>query len=307
MILSIGEILVDLIGSNDNGVTCYKAFAGGAPYNVACGIAKLGGKSSFLGKVGNDLQGDFLYRHSLNQRFVRNLIVKDDDFNTTLAFVKLDENGERDFCFHRKNTADYQLNLDEYDSDIIDDYKIIHVGSLMLSEEKGRLFARNIFDLAHKKNKIVSFDVNFRDDIYKDSNTAVEIYREFIDKADIIKFSKEELEMFSFGEKLEDKLRNLAKKDQLICVTLGATGSAYYFNGAFNIIESVKVKPIDTTGAGDAFFAGVLKQLDENEKLDEITLDKIFKYANVCGALTTLGYGAIDAFPNEESIKEALK
>lgn len=308
MILSIGEILVDMIGFEKNGVVSYTAYAGGAPYNVACGISRLYGDIAFLGKVGDDLQGTFLYEHSLHQHFVANHIQKDHTHNTTLAFVKIDENGERDFSFHRIGTADYQFQDRDVDMSFLEPFHIIHVGSLMISEPKGMKFAKNVFRLSKKCHKIISFDVNFRSDIFKNQEEAIQKYQYFIHHADIVKYSKEELLMFAHVQDVKQALQMVSRKHQLICVTLGSEGSAYYLDGLFGVVPSISVHPKDTTGAGDAFFAGLLHRLDTLrwEELDAKKLNEIFYFANVCGALTTLNYGAIDAFPTLKKIHEVV-
>ncbi len=309
MILSIGEILVDMIGFEKNGVVSYNAYAGGAPYNVACGIARLNGDVSFLGKVGNDLQGSFLYNHSQKQHFINNYLMKDDKHNTTIAFVRIDENGERDFSFHRIGTADYQFQENDVDLPFLKPFHIIHVGSLMINEPKGMRFAKRVFHLSKESQKIISFDVNFRSDIFKNRKEAIGKYQYFIRHADIVKYSKEELLMFANVDDLKQALQIMAHKHQLICVTLGSEGSAYYLDGLFGIVPSISLQPKDTTGAGDAFLAGLLSRLDtlRLEELDAQKLDEIFYFANICGALTTLNYGAIDAFPNPERVLEVVR
>ena len=133
MILSVGEILVDMIGEATPSGFIYQRKAGGAPFNVACTISKLKGNISFVGCVGDDLIGQFLTNVATEQKFENLILRVDPKRNTTLAFVELDENGERSFCFYRQNTADYMLP--EIDADLLKKTNIIHVGSLMLSTE----------------------------------------------------------------------------------------------------------------------------------------------------------------------------
>ena len=142
MILCVGEILADLIANDNDGIVSYEKRAGGAPFNVACTIAKLGGEVSFAGNVGDDLIGKFLYDYAKTQNLKNNLINIDSKHNTTLAFVDLDSNGERSFCFYRKNTADYHLF--DIDEQIIKSSNIIHIGSLMLSELEDLIICSSI-------------------------------------------------------------------------------------------------------------------------------------------------------------------
>ena len=299
MILCVGEILVDMIAQDNNGSISYLRKAGGAPFNVACAISKFGIDSSFVGSVGDDTIGTFLCNFIKNQNLKSYLVEKNNDRNTTLAFVDLDEFGERSFCFYRKNTADYILpNITD---DMLEEANIIHIGSLMLSHTEGVDYAKKLISRAHQKNKLVSFDVNFRTDIFANLEQAVKVYTEIIELADIVKFSEEELEIFSYS--YANSL-----KDKLICISMGKNGSQYIYNDLKNDVLSIKVKPVDTTGAGDAFYAGVLSQiacLNKSQWTKE-KLDYAFLFGNICGALNTLGKGAIDNLPTKEEVLEYM-
>ena len=299
MILCVGEILVDMIAQDNNGTISYLRKAGGAPFNVACAISKYGIDSSFVGSVGDDTIGAFLCSFIKKQNLKSHLVEKNKDRNTTLAFVDLDEFGERSFCFYRKNTADYILP--EIGDEMLEVASIVHVGSLMLSHDEGVSYAKNLISKAHEKNKIVSFDVNFRTDIFVDMTKAVSVYKDIIELADIVKFSEEELEIFGV-----DYVNSL--KDKLICISIGKDGSQYIYNDLKNNVSSIKVQPVDTTGAGDAFYAGVLSQIADLNKTEwtKEKLDYAFLFGNICGALNTLGKGAIDNLPTKEEVLERM-
>ena len=300
MILSVGEILVDMIGAEKDGVFCYERKAGGAPFNVACAAAKIGAKSAFVGCVGDDTVGNFLEKFVAERGLAHAYVKKDTTVNTTLAFVELDKSGERSFCFYRKNTADYRLP--EIPSELFDEATIVHIGSLMLSEKQGEEYALCLAQRAKSAGKLVSFDVNFRDDIFRDTCAAVAVYKKLIEAADIVKFSEDETEIFSeaFVESLTDKL---------VCISLGANGSRWQYQGKTKSVESISVKPVDTTGAGDAFYAGVLSKIDGTPRKEwtEELFDYAFRFGNICGALNTQGRGAIDALPDEKTVQSYLK
>ena len=301
MVLCIGEILADLIGEYNGENVKYERFVGGAPLNVACGIKNLEGNVGFIGSVGNDIIGNFLYEYCLTKGFKYLDIKLDSEHNTTLAFVENDSNGERSFCFFRQNTADYQIDYSRLN--VISKANIVHVGSLMLREKVGRDLAHKIMDIAKANGKLVSFDINFRDDIYNSTEEAKEIYLEYIKRADILKFSEDEVELFT-GHSDLSSLNEVVRPDQLVFVTLGSKGSYYQYQELKNIVESIKIKPVDTTGAGDAFYACVLRYLDEL-KLQTITDDvfvKILKKANRCGALACGKKGALSALPTLEEL-----
>ncbi|MBQ8294947.1 MAG: carbohydrate kinase [Clostridia bacterium] len=299
MILSVGEILVDMIGGEKDGTFFYERKAGGAPFNVACAAAKFGAESGFVGCVGDDTVGTFLEKFVNQQNLAYAYVKRNGEVNTTLAFVELDASGERSFCFYRKNTADYRMP--EVPDDLFDKATIVHIGSLMLSEKQGVNYACDLAERAKKAGKLVSFDVNFRDDIFRDTQAAVAVYKQLIEKADIVKFSEEETEIFT--QKYVDGLT-----DKLVCISLGAQGSRWCYRGETGNVGSIKVSPVDTTGAGDAFYAGVLSQLDGISKADwqKTTLEQALRFGNVCGALNTLGRGAIDHLPDLETVKQYL-
>ena len=301
MILCIGEILADLIGEYNGENVKYERFVGGAPLNVACGIKNLEGAVGFIGSVGDDIFGIFLYEYCLTKGFEFLDVRLDSEHNTTLAFVENDPNGERSFCFFRQNTADYQIDYSRLN--IIADANIVHVGSLMLREQIGRELAHKIMDIAKENGKLISFDINFRDDIYNSTEEANEIYFQYIKRADILKFSEDEVELFTGSSDLSS-LNDLVHPDQLVFVTLGSKGSYYQYKDLKNIVESIKVKPVDTTGAGDAFYACVLRYLDELQlsSLNDEIIVEILKKANRCGALACGKKGALSALPTLEEL-----
>lgn len=300
MILCIGEILADMIGTVKDGSVFYERKAGGAPFNVACAAKKFGAEVKFAGSVGSDIIGDFLLNFAKNRGLDGLLINRNDSRNTTLAFVEIDEKGERSFCFYRKNTADFILP-DISDAELAK-ADIVHIGSLMLSEKEGAEYAENIAKRAGKQGKLVSFDINFRTDIFKDKQSAIEVYKKIINYADIVKFSEDEVEVFT-----ESYIQN-ELGEKLVCISLGANGSEWRYKGKANRAPSIKVKPVDTTGAGDAFYGGILSRLDKIKQTQwtKDTLDEVFAFANVCGALNTLGRGAIDCLPDLQTVNGML-
>ena len=296
MILCVGEILADMIGGVRDGGYVYERKAGGAPFNVACAAKRFGARVGFAGSVGDDLIGAFLEDFAQKRGLDRLILNRDPERNTTLAFVQLDEKGERSFCFYRKNTADY--HLPEIGDSLLREADIVQIGSLMLSEETGRKYAQGLAVRVHALGKSVSFDVNFRTDIFRDMESALAVYREIIRLADIVKFSEDEVEIFG-----KEYLETLS--DKLVCVTLGGEGSEWRRAGKQARVPAIAVKPVDTTGAGDAFYAGFLSRLDSVRKEDwtDGFLSDALLFGNICGALNTLGKGAIDALPSLEQVK----
>lgn len=305
MLVCIGEILIDLIGESDGNGVAFRRFVGGAPFNVACAAKNMGGKVGFAGNVGNDLFGKFLAEFANDRGFEYADVSVDNEHNTTLAVVQLDETGERKFCFIRKNAADYFITKKQVEK-AVKTADTICLGTLMLSEPQGIEIADYTVELAKTYGKRLCIDVNYRDDIYGDKNP-VPIYKKYIEAADVVKFSEDELAMFAKGNTLEDKMLSMAGKDKLVCVTLGKDGSAFAYNGEVRRVGSIKVKTVDTTGAGDAFYGCLLAQIDGKAlaKLTMTEIEKMFYAANKCGAIATTKRGAIDALPTFGEVFDA--
>lgn len=291
MILSIGEILGDMIGNSNNNTLNFKLFCGGAPFNVAVNAKNAGANVGFIGKVGKDVVGKFLLAEAKKANFDNLDIQIDSVRNTTLAFVTL-KDGERDFAFNRHDTADFNVEFDQIDFSKYENLNIIHLGSLMLSEERGKEFARKVVAKARELKVKLSFDVNFRMDTYKDFEDAKNAYDYFIKSADIVKFSEDELTLYTGIDNQIDAIKSIYQENQLFVLTLGSKGSLYYYNGEMGQIPTKEIKPIDTTGAGDAFFGTLLAQLEDKEYTRENVESALVK-ANQAGAETTQFLGAV--------------
>ena len=288
-----------MIGEEKNGITTYERKAGGAPFNVACALNKFGREVKFVGNVGDDLIGRFLIKYAADLGMDTTYIHKSAERNTTLAFVELNEEGERSFCFYRKNTADYFMP--EVSDELIGFADTVCIGSLMMSDANAVEYALDIIARAHAAGKTVAFDVNYRTDIYKDTESAVRTYKRILEAADIVKLSEDEVEIFT-----EEYVGALS--DKLVLVTLGKEGSEWRYGGRKNRVSTIKVVPVDTTGAGDAFFAGALSVLDRNvgNPLTDELLDEALRFGNIAGALNTTGRGAIDNLPDLETVNKYL-
>lgn len=293
MILSVGEILADMIGQKVDGVTTFKAFCGGAPFNLAVNAKQSGAKVGFVGRVGNDVIGRFVLCEAQKAHLERLDIQIDVERNTTIAFVTLTD-GERDFAFNRHDTADFNIDFDDIDFESYENLEIVHLGSLMLSEQKGREFAEKIANKASELGAKLSFDMNFRKDIYKNFEDAKRAYAPFVERADIIKFSDDELADYTGISDMDEAAKSVLKKDKLLLVTLGKSGSAYYYNDLKGIVPSISgVKCVDTTGAGDAFFGAFLTNI-EGKELTKENIVYAMQQGNIKGAKTTEFYGAIE-------------
>ena len=302
MVLSIGEILVDIFIDGDK----KDVFPGGAPFNLAANISHFDGNTSFYGAVGNDEYGHFLLNFA-KKKLPTALIEVKDDRDTTQAIVALD-NGERSFKFVRDRGADYLLDikqLGKYDLSMI---SIVHIGSLMLSYPEGREFFYQACQYIKNKSQcLISFDVNYRDDIFENEETAKKIFIDAIKYADIVKFTEEELELLSNQKDVLEGLKTLLNPRQVAVVTLGKDGSIFYSKDKYIKVSTYPLTPVDTTGAGDAFYSYFLYSLDKGlDMSDDKAIINVLKRANVAGGLATQKKGAIDIVPSNKEIDEFL-
>lgn len=291
MILVIGEILADMIGKDSDGKLDLAAYVGGAPFNVAVNAKQAGAKVGFIGRVGSDPLGAFLKRNAARANLDYLDVQTDPVRNTTIAFVTLTD-GERDFAFLRNGTADYFIDVKNLDLNAFSNLNVVHLGSLMLSESEGVVLANDIAEKAKAANKLLSFDVNFRTDLYQDFDAAKKAYAPFIEKADILKFSDDEILAFTGLSDINTAINKVYRKDMLLLITMGAKGSKYVYNDLSGFILSDPVKPVDTTGAGDAFFGAVLANID-GKKLNKQTIEAAVKAGNLSGANATQFFGAV--------------
>ncbi len=305
MLISIGEILVDIFKDNNN----EKILPGGAPFNVACNALLYTKDVGFIGAVGNDDNGELLIKTASEKNFKYLKVNTLNDRYTSKAIVTLD-NGERSFRFDRDLGADYIFDINDIDISMINDDDIIHIGSLMLSYKEGREFFFNLVDKIHNNTKAkISFDINYREDIFSNKDEARNIFIKALKEADILKFSIEELELLTDKKDYLEALKLLLNDNQVAVITLGSKGSIYYQNNKCIKVDTIPLKPIDTTGAGDAFYSYFLATLVNNPhfiKDDELIKHYLLR-ANIVGGLTTLKKGAINAAPKEEEIDEFIK
>lgn len=311
---ALGETLIDFTpcGTNDAGVPLFAQNPGGAPANVLAQCARLGGKPAFLGKVGRDGFGDFLRAGmEANGIDTRGLRVSD-EVHTTLAFVQLDERGERSFSFYRKPGADILLEADEVDMERIRASRVFHFGSLSLTDEPARSATRTAVLAARDSGCLVSYDPNYRAPLWPSAEEARTAMLELLPLADILKVSEEELALLAGTDDLATGTAKLSEAGPtLVLVSLGEQGAYYRLKERTGLVPAFPVKAVDTNGAGDSFLGAVLYRLRDRTpqtlaELDEQTLREIVRFGNAAGALTTTGAGAIPAMPDLEQIGQLL-
>ena len=309
-VFCIGELLIDFIGKDigkglEKGNNFEKK-AGGAPANVAAAVSKLGGESYFLGQVGNDSFGKYLVKMLKEVNINTDMTVMEG--HTTLAFVAIDENGERNFEFVRGGDGEYSFS--SINTNIIKNKDIIHFGSAtgFLDGELKNTYYK-LLNHALDKKAFVSLDPNYRDALILGDRLEQFVLdcKDFIEKADFIKLSDEEIKIITKKEDLNEGVSELHKIGaKVVAITLGSQGTLISDGLNSVIIPSIKIKQVDSTGAGDAFVGAVLKKVNEIDNKDEISFEKwkeIIAYANRVGAITCTNYGAIDSIPTEKDLE----
>ncbi|KAF3433069.1 hypothetical protein FNV43_RR24171 [Rhamnella rubrinervis] len=316
MVVCFGEMLIDFVptvsGVSLAEAPAFKKAPGGAPANVAVGVSRLGGSSAFIGKVGDDGFG-YMLADVLKQNNVNNSGMRfDTTARTALAFVTLRADGEREFLFFRNPSADMLLHESELDTSLIKRARIFHYGSISLIEEPTRSTQLAAMSIAKKSGCFLSYDPNLRLPLWPSAEAARKGIMGIWDQADMIKISEDEITFLTGGDDPYDDdvvLKKLFHPNlKLLVVTEGSEGCRYYTKEFKGRVGGVKVKAVDTTGAGDAFVSGILKSLasDINIIKDEKRLREALFFANVCGALTVTERGAIPALPTEKAVLQFL-
>ena len=314
-ITALGELLIDFTpaGVSPAGNRIFETNPGGAPANMLAAASKLGASTAFLGMVGNGQFGQFLEKTLKDNRIDTRGLKFSQSINTTLAFVHLDEKGDRSFSFYRNPGADMMLSEEDLEADVIKSSRIFHFGSISMTDEPSRSATLKALEIAKNSGAVISYDPNLRPLLWKSLAEAKERILTGLNFADILKISGEELE-FITGEK--DIVRGTKELDKygvkLIIVTLGPAGAFYRANDITGFQPTYDVAVVDTTGAGDAFLGAFLFKLrgfdlNDVKRLTANDLDKIIKFANAAGACTTTKKGGIPAVPELTEVEHCMR
>ncbi len=313
-IITHGEMLIDFV-STVNGVPLIEAPSflkapGGAPANVAVGLARLGVPAGFIGQVGDDAFGHFLEQTLRENHVDVSTLRFSREAHTMLAFVSLRADGERDFMFYRHPSADMLYRPEDVDEAYIQSAQVYHFGTISLISEPARSAALHAAQIAREAGLLISFDPNLRLNLWPDAKAARDGMRLGWLLAHVIKVSKEELAFLGETDDLAAAACKLWHNDlRILIVTRGKAGCRYVTSAASGEVAGFAVDAVDTTGAGDGFVAGLLKGLHDqpNAHADEDRLRAICRYANAVGALATTRRGAIPALPTAEQVEVFLR
>ncbi|MBU5477939.1 carbohydrate kinase [Eubacterium sp. MSJ-13] len=312
-VTALGELLIDFTenGKSTQGNPLFEANPGGAPCNVLAMLSKLGHKTAFIGKVGDDFFGEQLRAAIEEVGIDASGLCVDKAVHTTLAMVHTYPDGDRDFSFYRNPGADMMLNEAEIPEQLIKDSKIFHFGTLSMTHEGVRAATKKAIAIAEESECIISFDPNLREPLWESMDDAKEQVLYGLEHCNILKISDNEIQWLTGKEDYNEGVEWILERYDipLILVSMGKEGSRAYYNGM--IVEKsafVQKNTVETTGAGDTFCACVLHYICMNG-LDGLTQEKLtdmLTFANAAASIITTRKGALRVMPDEDEIRQML-
>ncbi|MCH4280012.1 carbohydrate kinase [Mediterraneibacter sp. NSJ-151] len=312
-VTALGELLIDFTenGVSGQGNPLFEANPGGAPCNVLAMLTKLGHKTAFIGKVGDDFFGEQLKEAIEEVGIDSTGLCMDKEIHTTLAMVHTYPDGDRDFSFYRNPGADMMLKESEVKEELIKESKLFHFGTLSMTHEDVRKATKKAIQIAEDAGNIISFDPNLREPLWNSLDEAKEQILYGLSHCHILKISDNEIQWLTGQEDYTDGAKWILERYQipLILVSMGKEGSRAYYGG-----KMVEVKPfiqkntIETTGAGDTFCGCVLHYICEHglENLTEENLFEMLQFANAAASIITTRKGALRVMPEEKEIAGLL-
>ena len=313
-VTALGELLIDFTenGKSNQGNSLFEANPGGAPCNVLAMLTKLGHKTAFIGKVGNDFFGKQL-KAALEETGIDSAWLQmDDEVHTTLALVHTFEDGDRDFSFYRNPGADMMLTEDEIPEELIENSKLFHFGTLSMTHEGVRAATKKAIRLAEEAGALISFDPNLRPPLWNSLDDAREQVLYGLGHCQILKISDNEIQWLTGKDDYMEGVQWLLERYEipLILVSMGKEGSRAYYKGM--IVETapfLQENTIETTGAGDTFCACVLHYVCEHglSDLTEDNLKEMLVFANAAASLITTRKGALRVMPKRQEIEQLVE
>ena len=300
-VAALGELVIDLVPAlNADGQPCFVPKPGGAPGNVAVGVARLGGRAAMLSKVGDEAFGRLLVATLAGYGVSTDGVLTTRERNTSLAVVSVAADGERDFILYRKGCADTTFAPEEVATDIIRGSRILHVGSLLLGEPVSAAAQRHSVRTAREAGVLVSVDVNLRPSLWRDQQEMRAVALEATEEADILKVSEEELTILTGVGDVEQGLARLWRPQRrLTAVTFGPRGALLATAERQARAPGFAVSVVDTVGCGDAFTASLLSDLAATQADLESAagLATLARRACAAGALAATAAGAMEGLP----------
>lgn len=313
-VVALGECLIDCTpaGKNEMGMSLFACNPGGAPANVLAMNAKLGGQTAFIGKVGKDSFGAFLKETMQTAGIDTSGLYMSEEYKTTLAFVQLDDKGERSFSFYRKPGADVMLTSSEVNTSLLMNCKIFHFGSVSLTDEPCRSTTLHAVQIAKDSGALISYDPNYRPALWQSADEAKVVIAQAVPLSHVLKVSDEEMTLLTGKTECEVGARQLSQMGPpIVFITMGEKGSYFYTPSGQGFVPALPMQAVDTTGAGDAFL-GALHHSIQKKPLQELIhmpaeeWQAVVCFASAAGGLTVTKKGAIPAMPSREEIEALL-
>ncbi|MCM1144506.1 MAG: carbohydrate kinase [Blautia sp.] len=313
-VTALGELLIDFTenGKSGQGNPLFEANPGGAPCNVLAMLTRLGHKTAFIGKVGDDFFGEQLRDAIEEVGICADSLRIDEEVHTTLAMVHTLPGGDREFSFYRNPGADMMLTEEEVPENLIRDSKIFHFGTLSMTHEGVRKATKKAVEIAKDAGCLISFDPNLRFPLWKSEDEAREQILYGLEFCDVLKISDNEIQWLTGKDDYTEGVQWLKERYDisLILVSMGKEGSrAYYQDTIVEVKPFLRDNTIETTGAGDTFCGCVLHYLLEHDikELDESGLREMLRFANCAASLITTKKGALRVMPSREEIEAELE
>lgn len=323
-VVAIGEPVIDFVplgGEQGAAGLCYRAYPGGGAVNVLAEVCAMGGSALLLGAVGQDLFGEFLIREIRARGIETGEIHVTRTKNTGIGFVRLAEDGERDFLAYR----DYEVPVGLWgpgSKAAVSACRIFHFTSVSLVGREQRRDTLRAAAFAKREGKIVSFDVNYREAMWGDKDEARELFWSCIGTADIVKLSEQERDFLCVGADNRTCAERISGgSGKMVLISLGAEGSYFHCPGGDGMCRAFAVRARDTTGCGDAFVGTVLAMLASElrdgstgaegpgplARLPISRVQEIVERANAAGALCAMRYGSLSAMPDDRETEEFMR
>ncbi len=311
-VVALGELLIDFTpyGVSEGGQALFEQNPGGAPANVLAALQKLGQQTAFIGKVGDDMHGHLLKETLEHCKIATQGLLVDPNTFTTLAFVAL-KNGERSFSFARKPGADTQLRQEEVNTDLLKEARIFHCGSLSLTDEPARSATLYAIRQAKEAGALISYDPNYRALLWPSQEEATRQMRSVIPYVDIMKLSDEETQLLTGFSSPEEAARELLRQGvRCVLVTLGKEGALMCTKRFLVSAKGKDRRVVDTTGAGDSFWGGILSKFASSRfKPEDLTEEEgldFLRFANAVAGLCVERRGGIPSMPKLEDVLREL-
>ncbi|MGN1193289.1 MAG: carbohydrate kinase [Dorea sp.] len=312
-VTALGELLIDFTesGQSNQGNPLFEANPGGAPCNVLAMLSKLGHKTAFIGKVGNDFFGEQLKNAIMETGIDASCLCMDEKVHTTLALVHTGEDGDRDFSFYRNPGADMMLTEEEVPEEVIKDSKIFHFGTLSMTHEEVRQATKKAVQAAEEAGTLISFDPNLRPPLWESLDVAKEQVLYGLEHCHILKISDNEIQWLTNKSDYTEGVKWIRERYQipLILVSMGKEGSrAYYGEKMAEAAPFLQKNTVETTGAGDTFCGCVLHYICEYglEHLTKDNLKEMLTFANAAASIVTTRKGALKVMPDREEVERMM-